>query len=99
MAHEFDEQGYPVRDFPVTMVKGDEVVYEDTESGVVQREWNGWAVKGEPAAALATAKPFDPSSATASAVNEYLLTADEGERERVLTAERAGQNRKSVTGE
>ena len=45
-----------------------------------------------------TTEAFDPSTKDVGEVNEYLATASDEERERVLTAERAGKNRKTVDG-
>lgn len=42
---------------------------------------------------------FDPSKATVEEVNTYLEGADEAERARVLEAEAAGKNRKSIVEE
>lgn len=39
---------------------------------------------------------FDPADHTVAEVNEYLATADDAERQRVLDAEKDGQNRSSV---
>ena len=44
------------------------------------------------------AEPFDPGEHTAPEVIEYLRTADEDERERVLAAERDGKKRSTVLG-
>lgn len=41
---------------------------------------------------------WDPSEHGVDAVNDYLAVADDDERERVLKAERAGKNRKTVDG-
>lgn len=42
---------------------------------------------------------FDPSEHTAPEVHDYLSTADETERQRVLAAERNGKNRKGIVGD
>ncbi|MGD6761356.1 hypothetical protein ACOKM5_20695 [Streptomyces sp. BH097] len=42
--------------------------------------------------------PFAPDAHTAPEVLDYLKEADDAERERVLAAEAAGRNRKSVLG-
>lgn len=39
---------------------------------------------------------FDPSAHTVAEVNDYLATADETERQRVLDAEAAGQDRSTI---
>lgn len=44
-------------------------------------------------------KPFDPSEHNAPEVLEYLKTADEAERDRVLAAEAEGRNRKGILGD
>lgn len=41
-------------------------------------------------------KAYDPAEHTAAEVNAYLAEASEEERERVLDAEKAGKNRKSI---
>ena len=41
-------------------------------------------------------EPFDPSAHNVDAVNEYLSSASEAERHRVLAAERAGKARTTV---
>lgn len=46
-----------------------------------------------------TTGQFDPTTATVAQVQEYLGTADETERQRVLDAERSGQNRKGILGD
>lgn len=51
------------------------------------------------AAATASAEGFDPASKNVSEVQDYLATADALERDRVIAAERGGQNRKSLVGE
>lgn len=43
-----------------------------------------------------TSEQFDPGAHTTSQVNEYLATADPTERQRVLDAEKAGQNRRGI---
>lgn len=43
-------------------------------------------------------KPFDPSTASVNEVNEYLQSATEDERTRVLAEEKAGKNRVSIVG-
>lgn len=49
--------------------------------------------------ALAEPEPlFDPSEHDAPAVLEHLATADETETARVLAAEAAGKNRKTIMG-
>lgn len=73
-------------------VKGDLVPEENVER-------NGWEGKVQRVADdEPTDGPFDPSVKTAQEVNTYLATATEDERERVLGAERAGQNRSTVKG-
>lgn len=44
-------------------------------------------------------EPFDPSEHNGDVVLDYLANADDDERERVLAAERAGKNRKTIVGE
>lgn len=44
-------------------------------------------------------EPFNPSEHNGDVVLEYLANADDAERERVLDAERAGKNRKTIVGE
>lgn len=41
-------------------------------------------------------EPFDPSEHDVKGVLDYLETADDGERKRVLDAEKSGKNRKGV---
>lgn len=50
----------------------------------------------EPAGGEVASDGFDPSEHNVSEVQEYLLTADEAETERVLAAETAGQGRKGI---
>lgn len=94
---EYNEDGTVKREFPVKMVKGDEVVYASVESDVVQREWDGFAVEGTPEAERTV--PFDPSAKSVTEVQEYLAGADEAERARVLEAERTGKARTSLLSE
>lgn len=51
------------------------------------------------AAVSAPSEAFDPASKTVAEVQDYLATADALERDRVLAAERGGQNRKSLVGD
>lgn len=44
-------------------------------------------------------EPFDPSKHNGDVVSDYLANADDQERERVLEAERAGKNRKTIVGD
>lgn len=53
---EYNEDGSPKRDFPVTLVKGDEAVRAFSEADVVNAEWRGFVVKGEGEKALAAAQ-------------------------------------------
>lgn len=41
---------------------------------------------------------YDPSAHTVAEVNDYLADVSDAERNRVLSAERAGKNRASITG-
>lgn len=43
-----------------------------------------------------TTEPYDPSAHKVDEVNEYLATADDEEKKRVLDLEREGQNRKTI---
>lgn len=44
------------------------------------------------------AESFDPAAHDVETVRAHLGQADEAERKRVLAAERAGKNRKGITG-
>lgn len=46
-----------------------------------------------------TGQQFDPTTATVAQVQKHLETADDAERQRVLDAERSGQNRRGVLGD
>lgn len=49
-------------------------------------------------AEIAAQKPFDPSTASVTEVNDYLGSASEDERTRVLAEEKAGKNRVTIVG-
>lgn len=81
--------------------KPDEVS-ESTVSGYLAETNNGGpgtvdAPAGEPVQDSGS-EDFDPSQSSVAQVNAYLDTASDDERERVLSAERAGQNRKGIVG-
>lgn len=66
----------------------------------------GWSpYDGEPSEDVLIAmeasysEAFDPAAHTVTEIQEYLASVDEVERERVIAAERGGQNRKSIVGE
>lgn len=60
---QYDEKtGAPVREFPVKLTRGDEVVFADTESTVVQREWEGFTAE-DGAKALAAAEKATAAAA------------------------------------
>lgn len=44
-------------------------------------------------------EPFDPAKHNGDVVLAHLEAADDAERDRVLAAERAGKNRKTIVGE
>ncbi|MDX3839044.1 hypothetical protein [Streptomyces europaeiscabiei] len=59
----------------------------------------GGAPAGPLTRALAEPEPlFDPSEHDVPAVQEHLAAADEAETARVLAAEAAGKNRKTILG-
>jgi hypothetical protein len=58
---------------------------------------NGWVPVEEGTPTTAEQRDqYDPSAHTATDVVAYLKTADDAERQRVIDAERAGQNRATV---
>lgn len=54
---------------------------------------------GESVGTVEELTPFNPADYTVDAVNEYLATADDAERERVLELEAAGDARKGILGD
>jgi len=68
-----------------------------TPEAVEANGWQDYVQAGDPADVLPA--QYDPSAHTAPEVNEYLTTADQTERDRVLGEERTGKARVSVLGE
>lgn len=67
----------------------------DAEARQLVHEGNGRYCDEQPAAE--PDNEFDPSEHTVDEVNTFLEKADPVDRERVLAAEAAGKNRKSIT--
>lgn len=82
---------------PKSLLKGDDPVNDDenpqdTENPETGAELNGPGKGGEEKDGDS---PFDPADHTVKQVEAYLDGADDAERDRVLAAEREGQNRKA----
>lgn len=82
------------------IVKGRESAFESVDAHLARRPKveQATADPGEPRTLSLPSEPtpFDPGEHKAPEVIEYLKTADEEERKRVLAAEAAGQKRKGI---
>lgn len=81
---EAEDKGQVPADAPVSDGTG-----TDVDGGEVDTTETGQQGSGQ----------FDPNEHTAAEVQEYLKTADDAEKDRVIAAEKDGQARKTVVGE
>lgn len=81
---------------PEGLAQAPEVDPEATGEDALQPEYDEDGEDGETDPEQDGEEPFDPSEHDVKGVLDYLETADDGERKRVLDAEKSGKNRKGV---
>lgn len=77
-------------EFPKTLTKGEQRRTANSQADVVRFQFDGFK--------LATPAAFDPAAHSVAEVQDYLATADEAERDRVLAAESEGKGRSTLLG-
>lgn len=88
-------KGDPATPAPVDTVAGTNEAPDVTPTLERQRqEYNA-----SPAGQAGTTAAYDPADHTVDEVNDYLASASDAERDRVLEAERGGEQRKGILGE
>lgn len=81
---------------PEGLAQAPEVDPEATGEDALQPEYDEDGEDSETDPEQDGEEPFDPSEHDVKGVLDYLETADDGERKRVLDAEKSGKNRKGV---